>query len=335
MASRAWARPRSCSPRSTPARSAASSPAPLGRPPGRRGDAVGPLALEAGAVVGERGLGLGRARRAAGAEGGGLGVGVGQLGAEAGRLGLEGGDDGLVDEGAALALDPPPALGEHRGQAPGPLPQRLEADERVAEVVAAGVAELGLGRQHARRRARPACARSEVVLGGQLGPGRAAVAEPAPQGGELPAGEEQAQRAELGDEVAVAAGGVGLALERAELAPHLAEQVAEAGEVALGGGEPALGLLLAPAVLQDAGRLLDDEAALLGPGVEHGVDLALADDDVLLAADAGVGQQLLDVEQPARHAVDGVLAVARAEQRAGDRDLGEVDRAAARPSCRW
>ena len=48
-----------------------------------------------------------------------------------------------------------------------------------------------------------------------------------------------------------------------------------------------------------------------GAGVEDGVDLALGDDHVLLAADAGVGQQLLDVEQPARHAVDGVLAVAR------------------------
>ena len=52
-------------------------------------------------------------------------------------------------------------------------------------------------------------------------------------------------------------------------------------------------------------------ATLLGPGVEHRVDLALADDHVLLAADAGVGQQFLDVEQPAGHAVDRVLAVAR------------------------
>ena len=91
---------------------------------------------------------------------------------------------------------------------------------------------------------------------------------------------------ELGDEVAVAAGGVGLALERAELAAHLPQEVLEAGEVALGGGQLALGLLLAPPELQDAGGLLDDEAPLLGPGVEHGVDLALADDDVLLAADA-------------------------------------------------
>ncbi len=44
------------------------------------------------------------------------------------------------------------------------------------------------------------------------------------------------------------------------------------------------------AVLQHAGGLLDDRAPLLGPGVEHGVDLALADDHVLLATDAGVGR---------------------------------------------
>ena len=141
-------------------------------------------------------------------------------------------------------------------------------------------------------------------------------------------------RAQLGDEAAVAAGGVGLALERAELAAHLAEQVLRRSEVALGGLEPALGLLLALAELQDAGRLLDDRPAVLGPGVEHRVDLALADDHVLLAADAGVGEQLLDVEQPARHAVDRVLAVAGAEQRAGDRDLGELDRQQAARCCR-
>ena len=168
-------------------------------------------------------------------------------------------------------------------------------------------------------------AAQQRLLVGQLGAGGAAVGQPALQRGELAAGEEQVQGAQLGDERAVAAGGVGLALERAQLAAHLAEQVAEAGEVALGGGQAALGLLLALAELQDAGGLLDDEAPVLGAGVEHRVDLALADDHVLLAADARVGEQLLHVEQAARHAVDRVLAVARAEQRAGDRDLGEVD----------
>ena len=63
-----------------------------------------------------------------------------------------------------------------------------------------------------------------------------------------------------------------------------------------------------------------------GRAFEDGVELALADDHVLLAADARVREQLLDVEQPARRAVDGVLAVAGAEQRPGDGDLGQVDR---------
>ena len=122
------------------------------------------------------------------------------------------------------------------------------------------------------------------------------------------------------------AGGLGLALERAQLATNLAEQVLEAQQIGLGGVEPTLGLLLALAILEDAGGLFDDAAPFLGPGVEHSVDLALADDDVLLTADTGVGQQFLDVEQAARHAVDGVLAVPVAEQDAGQGDLVELDR---------
>ena len=91
-----------------------------------------------------------------------------------------------------------------------------------------------------------------------------------------------------------------LALERADLAAHLAQQVAEALEVLLGGGQAALGPLAPAAVLEDPGRLLDDGPAVLGPGVQDRVELALADDHVLLAADPRVRQELLDVEQPAR-----------------------------------
>jgi hypothetical protein len=60
-------------------------------------------------------------------------------------------------------------------------------------------------------------------------------------------------------------------------------------------------------VLQDAGRLLDEAAAVLRTGRQDGVELPLADDDVQLAADAAVAHQLLDVDQPAPRAVDGVL----------------------------
>ena len=52
-------------------------------------------------------------------------------------------------------------------------------------------------------------------------------------------------------------------------------------------------------MLEDAGGLLDEPAAVLRGGPQHGVELALPDDDVHLPADAGVAQQLLDVEQPA------------------------------------
>ena len=105
-------------------------------------------------------------------------------------------------------------------------------------------------------------------------------------------------------------------------------------QVAFGRFEPPLRLLLALAELQDAGGLFDDRPAILGTRVQHRVELALADDHVLLAADAGVGEQLLDVEQPARRAVDHVLGLAGAEQRARDRDFGELDRQQARRCCR-
>ena len=117
----------------------------------------------------------------------------------------------------------------------------------------------------------------------------------------------------------------GLALEGPDLAPDLSDQVAESLEVLRRRRQPALGPLPAAAVLEHAGGLLDDGAAVLGPGVEDGVELALADDHVLLAAHARVAEQFLDVEQPAGCAVDGVLAVARAEQGPCDGDLGQVD----------
>ena len=127
----------------------------------------------------------------------------------------------------------------------------------------------------------------------------------------------------------------GLALERPDLALHLPQQVAEPVEVLLGGGQAAFGTLPAAAVLQDPGRLLDDGSPVLGTRVEDGAELALAHDHVLLTPHAGVRQHLLDVEQPARLAVDGVLALTGAEQRPGDGDLGQPAREPARCGCRW
>jgi hypothetical protein len=95
--------------------------------------------------------------------------------------------------------------------------------------------------------------------------------------------------------------------------------------VLLHAGQLAQGLLLAAAVLVDAGRLLDGRPAVLGPATEHVLQAVLSEDGVQLAADPGVGQQLLDVEQPAGGAVDGVLALPRAVQQPGDGHLGVLD----------
>ena len=81
-------------------------------------------------------------------------------------------------------------------------------------------------------------------------------------------------------------GHLGLPAQRLELAAQLGGEVLHPGEVGLHRVELAERLLLALAVLEDAGGLLDEAAALLRAGGQDGVELALADDDVHLAADA-------------------------------------------------
>src|SRR3954452_5154049 len=99
-------------------------------------------------------------------------------------------------------------------------------------------------------------------------------------------------RAQLVDDAVVPAGGVGLLLQRTEPAAHLAEQVVQPQEVALRRLESPFGLLAPFAVLEDAGGLLDDRATVLRARVQDRVELALADDDVLLPADPAVREQL-------------------------------------------
>ena len=134
------------------------------------------------------------------------------------------------------------------------------------------------------------------------------------------------QRGELGDQIAVATCRVGLTLERSQLSADLAKQILHAQQTGLGRVEPSLCSLLAAPELQHTCGFFDDRTALLWPGIEHGVDLSLADDHVLLPSDARVAQQFLHVEQATRDAVDRVLALAGAEQDARHRDLGELDR---------
>ena len=83
-------------------------------------------------------------------------------------------------------------------------------------------------------------------------PGAAALGVAAVEGRQLGAGHVQAHGPELVGQAGVGAGGGGLALQRADLALDLADQVEQALEVLLGGGQPALGPLAAAAVLEDA-----------------------------------------------------------------------------------
>ena len=122
------------------------------------------------------------------------------------------------------------------------------------------------------------------------------------------------------------AGDLGLVSEWLELAADLPREVAQPGEVDLHRVELADGLLFAAAVLEDPGGLFDEPAPVFRARTQHGVELPLPDDHVHLAAEPGVAQQLLHVEQPAGLAVDGVLAPAAAEKGAADRDLGIFDR---------
>ncbi len=119
---------------------------------------------------------------------------------------------------------------------------------------------------------------------------------------------------------------LGLPTERLELPTDLGGEVAEPGEPGLHGVELAQGLLLALLVLEDPGGLLDEGPPVLGPRRQHRVELALPHDDVQLAADAAVAEQLLHVDEPAPVAVDGVLRLPGAEHQPPHGDLGVVDR---------
>ncbi len=250
--------------------------------------------------------------------------GGGDLGRQARRFGLESGHDIHIGRRIERRRGGPQALPEHAGRPPGPLDQALDASERPGEVLLAMGGQLGRGGRRLgieRLEGGVELALLFVADGQALGGGAPATR----QLGQFHPGQVAPNGQELGGDGVVRPGGRGLALEGADLASHLAHQIPQPLQVLGRGRQPPFGTLAAAAVLEHAGRLLNDGPAVFGPGIEHGVELTLADDHVLLAADARVREQLLHVEQPAGRAVNGVLAVAGAEQRARDRDLGEVD----------
>ena len=120
--------------------------------------------------------------------------------------------------------------------------------------------------------------------------------------------------------------GTCLFAQRTQLPGQFCTQVLQTVEVGLQAVEFADGFFFAPAVFENARGLFDDPAALKRIGVQNLVQLSLADDHVHFFAQTGIGQQLLNIQQARRCAVDGVFAAAGAKQRAADGDFRVVDR---------
>ena len=166
-----------------------------------------------------------------------------------GGVGHEGLDHACVGDGCrARARSAAAPLGQQRGRARGPLAQRLDAHERVGEVVAAGArVELASAPSTERRGASSSRAARARVCAASSARRRPPGRQPPVQTADLAAGEVDL-RAPAARRPARRGGGRRRPGARAaQLAAHLAQQVAEAQEVALGGLEPALGLLPAPA----------------------------------------------------------------------------------------
>ena len=143
---------------------------------------------------------------------------------------------------------------------------------------------------------------------------------------DLAAHQVDPKRGELADQVAVAASGIGLSLQRLELSTDFTEQILQPGQVRFSRLKPTFALLLPTTIFEHASGFFDDRAAVFRASVENGIDLALRNDDVLLATNTGIAQEILDVEEPTGHAVDFILAVTSAKEATGDRDLFEFDR---------
>jgi hypothetical protein len=124
--------------------------------------------------------------------------------------------------------------------------------------------------------------------------------------------------------LAVALGLLRLPPQRAHPLVELADDVRDAHQVLPRLVELLLGRLLLGLELRDAGRLLDDRAAVLRARAHDLADPALLDDGVRLGPDAGPEEEVGDIAEPARRLVDEVLAEAVAIQPPRDRDLGVV-----------
>src|SRR5690606_3444266 len=100
----------------------------------------------------------------------------------------------------------------------------------------------------------------------------------------------------------------------------LGNDVRDAAEICLCRFEPRFGGTLTGAEFRDAGRLLDQPAAVAGLRREDLADAALFDDGVVSTGEPGAGKKILNVAKAAGLPVEQVFAFARKIEPAGDRN---------------
>ena len=247
----------------------------------------------------------------------------------------------VVGDHALLAGDVVAELGEAAVEFGEPLADaRLLGVERLAGEADALQRRAGARRRHREARAGRAPATACVARRLGLRRRRARSARPVASpsaasasrerlGGAEPA-EMQHRRlglADLAGEVAVARRLARLALQRLELLLDLGDHVVEPGEILLGGAQPQLGLVAAVVQAGDAGRLLEQRAAVLRLGGDQLADAALADHRRRVRAGRGVGEEELHVAGAHVAAVDAVDRAGLALDAARDlEELGVVER---------
>ena len=113
----------------------------------------------------------------------------------------------------------------------------------------------------------------------------------------------------------------GLALEAGEVLVELLAEIAQPVEIVGRLAHPALGLAPALPVQGNAGRLLEEAAQLLRPGLDETRDRALLDDGVAARAEARAEKEIGDVSPPAPCSVQVVGGLALTVDDAPDRNL--------------
>ena len=124
----------------------------------------------------------------------------------------------------------------------------------------------------------------------------------------------------------IASGLAGLGANAAEPVLHFFDDVGKPQHVLFDTFKPSQRFEFTEFEPADAGRLLEDDSAIARRRLQKDVHLALLNDAVGLRTHARPGEQVADVAEPGRCAVQQVLALAAAIDAAGNMDLGRVDR---------